>query len=376
LVPEIKIKTTHMTRLGRSEADYLSLLLAAVGPALEGADLERIERVYLSTFAPGELCGVADPLGAVESALAGAFPALRAAFEGPFKTGGEALFRALESAGETDGDVLMVACEKMTHVDAARAAGLLAPRVNPVENLYGATLPALAALVTRAYMHDHGVPYCAFHRVAVKNHYHASLNPNAHFRSRVSVDEVAQSPLVSDPLRRHHCAPMSDGAVACVLGRGRGQVAVRGWGRGVDARLFHERARLARFPSARVASRTAFARAGVAARDVDVVEIHDAFSPFELINLEEMGFFPAGRAWRALETGELEIGGRLAVNPSGGMKARGHPIGVCGLSSLVEMHAQLTGAAGARQHRGARLGVVQSAGGVSRDGYVFVLEAA
>jgi acetyl-CoA C-acetyltransferase len=373
-VPKIKIKTAYMTRFGRSGADYLSLVGSALDGALAGVDVERIDRVYLSSFAPSELCGIADPLGALRRLLAERHPRLSAALNGPYKTGGEALFEALEVSSR--GDVLMVACEKMTHVGAGTAAGLLSPRVNPVERLYGATLPALAALVTRAYLRAYRVPYHALHRVAVKNHANAAGNPNAHFRRPVDAGEVAASPLVADPLRRHHCAPMSDGAAACVLSPTDGDVAIRGWGRGLDAALFHERSNLARFPSAARAACAAFAAAGVAPRDVDVVEIHDAFSPFELMNLEEMGFYPMGRAWAALEAGELDIGARVAVNPSGGMKARGHPIGVCGLSSAVEMHAQLTGSAGARQHAAARVGVIQSAGGVARDSYVFVLEAA
>jgi len=373
-VKEIKIKTAYMTRFGRSEADYLALVEEAASAVLEGGDVERIDRVYLSTFAPTELCGISDPARAVGRLLAERVPGLRATVLGPFKTGGEALHEALESDGR--GDVLLLGCEKMTHVDAGTAAGLLSPRVNPVEKLYGATLPALGALVTRAYMDAYRVPYSAFHRVAVKNHRNAALNPRAHFQKLVSVEEVAASPMVADPLRRHHCAPMSDGAVACWLGDAGGDVAIRGWGRGLDAALFHERAHLARFPAAARAAKAALDRAEVSVADVDVVEIHDAFSPFELLNLEEMGFYPLGRAWRALEDGSLDVGGALAVNPSGGMKARGHPIGVCGLSSLVEMHAQLTGSAGGRQQPGARLGLIQSAGGVSRDGYAFVVEAA
>jgi acetyl-CoA C-acetyltransferase len=342
---------------------------------LEGQDTAAIDAVYLSSFAPQELCSIAEPATAVADALRAAFPGLDAAVTGPFKTGGEALHRALESGRASERDVLLIACEKMTHVDAATAAGLLSPRVNPVEKLYGATLPALAAMVTRAYMERRRVPYHAFHAVAVKNHANAALNPDAHFRKPVSTDDVAASPLVADPLRRHHCAPMSDGAAACLIGP-RGDVTLRGWARGLDAPLFHERRDLGRFESAARAAACAFAGAGMKARDVDVIEIHDAFSPFELINLEDMGFCTPGTAWRALEDGDFAIGGRMAVNPSGGMKARGHPIGVCGLASLVEMHAQLTGTAGARQHPGARLGVIQSAGGVSRDGYAFVLEAA
>lgn len=364
-----------MTRFGRAEADYFSLLIEAAEPVLRDADLSRVGAIHFSTFAPTELCGVDDPVRQAQAALRERFPGLEAAVEGPYKTGGEALHRALTTWDAGAGDVLMLACEKMTHVDAGTAAGLLSPRVNPVEKLYGATLPALGALVTRAYMETFRVPYRAFHAVAVKNHHNASHNPSAHFQRPVTEADVARSPLVADPLRRHHCAPMSDGAVACLLGED-GAVTLRGWGHGLDTRLFHERANLGRLVSAARAAGEAFDRAGVTPADVDVVEIHDAFSPFELINLEEMGFYPLGRAWRALDDGELAVGGRLAVNPSGGMKARGHPIGVCGLSSLVEMHRQLTGRAGGRQQPGARLGVIQSAGGVSRGGYAFVLEAA
>jgi acetyl-CoA C-acetyltransferase len=366
-----------MTRLGKLESEYLELVCRAAGEVLEGVDRERVRRIYFSSFAPVELCGIADPAGAVDAVLRERLPGLDARVLGPYKTGGEALYHALEETSSTgaDGDTMVLSCEKMTHVDAATAAGLLAPRVNPIEKLYGATLPALGALVTKAYMRTYGVPYHAFHRVSVKNHANAAKNPLAHFQREIDMEEVASSPLVADPLRRHHCAPMSDGAAACLLGESEGGVRFRGWGFGVEARLFHERPDLGRFRAAAFAARTAFGRAGVGPEDVDVVEIHDAFSPFELINLEEMGFFRVGEAWRALEGGELEVDGRLAVNPSGGMKARGHPIGVCGLSSVVEMYSQLTGTAEARQRRAARLGAIQSAGGVSRHCYVFVLEA-
>jgi acetyl-CoA acetyltransferase len=272
--------------------------------------------------------------------------------------------------------VLVVGCEKMTHVDAGAAAGLLAPRVSDAtEQRHGATLPALAALAARAYATRFGVPLRAFDEVAVKNHAHATANPLAHFRRAVTPAEVRASPRVCDPLRRHHCAPMSDGAAVCVLSHDTGAVTIRGWGSGLDAPRFHERAHPGMFRAATAAAREAFAMARRGPREVDVVEIHDAFAPFELMNLEAMGFYPYGDAWRALARGELGIGGTHAVNPSGGMKARGHPIGVCGLTSFFEAYAQLTGAAGERQHPNARVALVQSAGGVARDNYAFVLEA-
>jgi len=375
-VPLIKLKNASLTRIGRHDTDFLPLALRAAMPLLEGDAPGRISRIYVSSFAPRELCGIDDAATAIADALKRQCPALNADVRGPYRTGGEALYRALTESHDGSGDILMVACEKMTHIDAGRAAGLLAPRVShPIEQTHGATLPALAALATQAYMRDYRVPYHAFHHVAVKNHSHATLNSDAHFGRAVTVEDVASSPLVADPLRRHHCAPTSDGAAACILSKREGDITVRGWGRGLDVPVFHERSHLGRFPAAASAAADAWAMSGLGPVDMHVVEIHDAFSPFELMNLEEMGFFRPGEAWKALEAGDLHIGGRLAVNPSGGMKARGHPIGVCGLSSVAEMFLQLRGDAGRRQHTGARRGMIQSAGGVSRDAYAFVLEA-
>jgi len=372
---KIKLKSAALTRIGKRRSSYLDMACEAAEAVLSATDPMRIGRIYFSSFAPRELCGIDDPVGELGKALTKLFPGLNAPITGPFKTGGEALYRALQYGGNGGGgeDTLLIACEKMTHVDAGTAAGLLAPRVNPVERMYGATLPALGALVTRAYMRSFGVPYHAFHRVAVKNHRNAARNPKAQFKKEIDIEDVASSPMVADPLRRHHCAPMSDGAAACLIGSTGDGPAILGWGAGVDTRLLHERAHLGRFRAAAGAARTAFANSGISTDDVDVVEIHDAFSPFELINLEELGFFRLGEAWRALEAGELDVGAKVAVNPSGGMKARGHPIGVCGLSSAVELFEQLSGAAGERQQPGARVGLIQSAGGVSRHSYVFVL---
>jgi len=365
-----------MTSIGRHDNDFRSLLTEAIRDALAATTADSIDSIFLASFAPAELCGIADPASVARDAVRAVAPGVDAPVFGPFRTGGEALYRALERARTANGDVLVAGCEKMTHLDAGTAAGLLAPRVSDdVEQQHGATLPALAALATAAYAHSFRVPVRAFDEVAVKNHHNATLNPLAHFRRAVSADEVRRSPLVADPLRRYHCAPMSDGAAACVLSRREGAVRIAGWGHGVDAMRFHDRAHLGEFKAAAAAASAAFAMAGRSPSDVDVVEIHDAFSPFELMNLEAMRFFAPGDAWRALARGELAIGGRVAVNPSGGLKGRGHPIGVCGLTSTAEVVAQLTGAAGGRQHPGAGVAVIQSAGGVAPDAYVFVMEA-
>jgi acetyl-CoA C-acetyltransferase len=374
-VNEIKVKTCTMTRIGRHEKDFRALVADVVCGVLGAGPATDVGAVFVASFAARELCGIDDVNAAARDAIRVAAPSLAAPVIGPYRTGGEALLRGIEHCQRTGRDVLVVGCEKMTHLDAATAAGLLAARVSDdVEQQHGATLPALAALATTAYARAAHVPLHAFDDVSVKNHDHASRNPLAHFQQAITADVVRSSPLVADPLRRYHCAPMSDGAAACVLSRHSGDVRLSGWGRGVDAPRFHERVRLGAFPAATVAADAAFAMSGRTPADVDVVEIHDAFSPFELMNLEAMRFFGPGESWRALARGSLAIGGLLAVNPSGGMKARGHPIGVCGLTSLAEIHQQLTGAAGERQQPNANIAVIQSAGGVSPETFVFVLE--
>ncbi|HEX5131267.1 MAG TPA: thiolase family protein [Candidatus Krumholzibacteria bacterium] len=364
-----------MTRIGRHDGDFTTLLAEAVDLGLRDNDPAGIGAVFLSAFAPAELCGISDPAGLTRHILQARIPAFDAPVFGPFLTGAEATIRAIEyPAG--DRDVLVIGCEKMTHADAGVAAGLLAPRVaDPVEQRHGATLPALAALATAAYRDAYRVPAAAFDAVAVKNHAHGARNPLAHFQQTITRDDVQRSPMIADPLRRYHCAPISDGAAACVLSRTSGAVRIAGWARALDTPRFHERARLGEFRAAFHAAREAFAMAARSPADVHVVEIHDAFASFELMNLEAMGFFPHGEAWRALDRGALHVGGELAVNPSGGMKARGHPIGVCGLTSLVEVFEQLTGSAGGRQQPGAGVAAIQSAGGVSRECYAFVVEA-
>ena len=376
---KIKIQSSYLTRIGRLDADLVAIAVEAARGVLSETDPKRVTDIYLASYAPSELCGISNPLQRLSHAIQTDFPRLRATYHGVFKTGGEALFTALDTmngAPSSDPGVVMVlGVEKMTHLPPAKTAGLLSQRENPHDRAYGATLPALGALVTRTYLRAYGVPESALHGVAVKNHEHGSKNPKAHFQNTVTVDEVASSPLVCDPLRRLHCAPTSDGAAAVLLSTADGDVWYRGWGKATDVPLFQEREDISRFTATAEASSRAREMAQVRAVDVDVVEIHDAFTSFELINLEEMGFYPMGSAWRALEAGGLRINSPLAVNTSGGMKAKGHPIGCTGISQSVEVCEQLTGRAGARQHKGARLGMIQSAGGVSNESFVFVVDS-
>lgn len=365
-----------MTKFGERPDDYVTTTMETVSALLGTADLDKVSNIYLSSYATAELCDIADPFREVTRAIQTRFPSLRAVYHGMFKTGGQALHRAVDDLAceRISGDVAVFGSEKMTHLRPATVAGILGAREAQHDHSYGATLPALGALVTKAYLSKFRISEIALHEVAAKNHDHGSRNPNAHFQKKVTLAEVERSPLIADPLRRLHCAPTSDGAAAVLLSTTEGPVEFVGWGHGVDAPLFQERNDIAQFVATRKACAAAYAMTNIKPEDINVVEVHDAFTSFELINLEEMGFYQAGKSCHALTAGEMAINSSRAVNPSGGMKARGHPIAATALSGAVEVVTQLTGQAGARQHKDAKIGIVQSVGGVSRDSFIFIID--
>src|SRR5436309_833715 len=171
--------------------------------------------------------------------------------------------------------------------------------------------------------------------VATKNHANGARNPLAHFREEITPEMVLGSRMVADPLRLFHCCPISDGAAAIVLTAERTTVRVAGVGQGTDALALRHRESLTSFRATQVAASAAFAMAGFGPERVDVAEIHDAFAPFEIISLEDIGLFAPGKAGSATLDGETELGGRLPINPSGGLKARGHPLAATGLAQIV-----------------------------------------
>src|SRR5262245_30251390 len=234
-------------------------------------------------------------------------------------------------------------------------------------------MPALAGLITRAVMHRHGVTLREISQVAVKNHANAATNPLAHFRERVTLEAVMESRVVADPLRLYHCCPISDGAAAVVLTRHRAAVRIAGVGQGADSIAVRYRSDLTSFSATRAAALAAYGMAGFGPERVDVAEIHDAFSPFELISLEDTGLIPAGKAGRATLDGETALDGRLPINPSGGLKARGHPLAATGIAQIAELTWQLRGQAVGRQVQ-ARVGLAQSIGGLATNNFVILLE--
>jgi acetyl-CoA C-acetyltransferase len=248
-------------------------------------------------------------------------------------------------------------------------------------------MPALAALVTRCYMTRHGLDADAMTRVlgavAIKNHAAGVKNPYAQFRKAITEDDYLGSKPVATPLRLYDCAPITDGAVGLVLtsemprgAKSRG-VRVIGLGHATDTIALRHRSSFTGFKSTRLAASQAYAMAGIKPKDVSFAEIHDAFTPFEVIGTEDLGFFGDGLGGRAVLDGVTAPTGRLPVNPSGGLKARGHPVGASGLAQVVEAVWQLRGDAGPeRQLPSPAVGLVQSIGGLANNNLVAILDRA
>ncbi len=237
-----------------------------------------------------------------------------------------------------------------------------------MEGRLGFSPPAFFALSADRYMATTGADRTTFAKVAVKNRRHAGLNPHAHFREPITVDEVLAAPLVVDPFTRLSCCPTSDGAAAVVLVSDRARAAVGGRGavRIAASSLAsggYRREDLATFSIDRRAAATAYEMAGFGPGDLDLAEVHDAFTYTEVAHYEDLGFCDSGDGARLVEDGVTALGGALPVSTSGGLLSRGHPLGATGIAQAIEVVQQLRGEAGARQVEGARTGLAHCVGG-------------
>jgi acetyl-CoA C-acetyltransferase len=364
-----------LTRIGRRIELLQELMAEAALTALAGAGIEQPDALVVAAMNPEEFVGDGNFASNVASHIGLAdVPTLR--IETATSSGAAAFYAGfVQVAAGHRRSVLVVGGEKMTHLPTPKVSELIGRSIDPYERSYGATMPALAGLITRAMIARQGVTLREMAQVAVKNHANAARNPYAHFREPVTVDQVMQSRMVADPLRLLHCCPISDGAAAVVITAERGGVRIAGVGQGTDTLAVRHRHELTSFRATQAAARSAFAMAGFGPERVDFAELHDAFVPFELIALEDTGLVPPGKAGHITLDGETALDGRLPINPSGGLKARGHPLAATGLAQIVECVWQLTGQAEGRQVSG-RVALAHSIGGLATNNWVTLLEAA
>ena len=375
------------TKFGRLEEDVEALVVRVASDAMAdaGVDPTEIDAIYFSTHNggfvrqefPGSLVLQADPalrftpVTRVENACAGGSAAVH-------------LGRMAIQAG-TAKTVLVVGVEKMTEVSGSRTGEILvnASYVKE-EGAIAGGFTGVFARITEAYFQRYGDRSDALARIAAKNHRNGAANPLAQMQRDLGYDFCRtvsdKNPLVAGPLRRTDCSMVSDGAAALVM-------------TGVERALGHSKAVMVRaaehvndfLPMSRrdilamegpaLAWRRALASARLSLDDLDLVETHDCFTIAELMEYEAMGLTAPGQGARAIEEGWVEKDGRLPINPSGGLKAKGHPIGATGVSMHVQAAMQLTNSAGGTQVGGARIAGVFNMGGAAVANYVTILEA-
>ncbi len=336
-----------------------------------GIELKDIDAIYTGNFSsdifekqthfaqmiPSQLGLIGKPSTRIENACA---------------SGGVALYTAYMSIKSGMYDVVLVGgAEKMTNLPTSSITDALARASDyKYEARYGITFPGVFAMMARAHMHAYGTKREHLAAVAVKAHDNALNNPIAQFHKKITIEKALNSIMVADPLTLYDCSPITDGAASLVLVNldkfkdFEGEpVEIIGVGQASDAGTMFNREDFTSFKGTKIAARRAYKMAGVEPKDIDVVEVHDCFTIAEIIASEDLGFFPKGQGGFAAYEGRTRIDGDRPINTSGGLKAKGHPIGATGIAQAYEIVTQLRDKAGKRQVPDAEIGLTQNLGG-------------
>ncbi|MBA4393277.1 MAG: propanoyl-CoA acyltransferase [Desulfobacca sp.] len=374
---EVVILGVGMTKFGISPKSNLEMFFEAGITAITQSNLEPkdMEALFfgncLGDFEEGQLHMA--PFAHAELGLPMSAPATR--FESACATATVAIRQAALLVGAGVYDLVLAGGTER----AAKMGTPLATRTFAMacqaqhEAAVGMTFPGVFAMATHLYSAKYGLPLSVLKKgmaeVAVKNHGHGSLNPKAHFQKRITSEAVLNGMMVADPLQLLDCCPFSDGAAAIVIAsvdRAKGLVKkpifIAGTGQASAGPLYVQQD-LTRVKARETASKMAYSQAGLNPADIDVVELHDCFTIAEILALEGLGFYEFGQAHEAALKGETTFKGKVVVNPSGGLKAKGHPIGATGAAQVVEIVEQLREEAGSRQVEGAKIGLVDTLGG-------------
>ncbi len=358
---------------------FVEAALEAIDDA--GVDLKDIKALYVGNMSAGEWVEQ-EHLGPLLADYLGirGVPAVRT--ESACASSSVAFMEAVKDVALGIHDIVLVGgVEKMTDVTTEESTHHLASAADrEFEAFFGATFPSLFAMIARRHMLQYGTTREQLALVAVKNHKHGALNPKAQFRREITVEQVLRSPLVADPLRLFDCSPISDGAAAVIicpeeLARKYTDtpVYVLGFGMGTDTIALHDREDITVMNSTRTAAERAYRMAKVEPKDIHVAEVHDCFTIAEILAYEDLGFCKKGEGGKLVEEGQTMIGGRIPVNPSGGLKAKGHPVGATGVAQIIEIVLQLRGEAGKRQVENAEIGLTHNIGGTGSSCVIHIL---
>ena len=343
------IKGVGMTKFDYSQKPWWQFCYEATMEALEDAkmkisDIEAIVLSAMSSAAGGEhqthkisllsdLFKTNVPIIEVSSVCAGGGVAVwvanRLGFKNVLAVSGE---KIVDNPSETTTDWIMSAAERV------------------IEQTEGMLFPVQNVLVWQQYMEKYGATMDDLALIAFKNHHNATLNPKAYYYKRpVSLEEIKRSPIVASPFRLFDCSLSVNGGAAVILSQESSDVKIIGSGFATDYLLTFGRETVTHFQATRLAAKEAFKQAKVKPEDIDVAEVHDAFTSVELFSYEDLGFAPTGKGVELIRSGKVNLDGELPINPSGGLKAKGHPISATGLAQIYEIVNQLRGKCGERQ---------------------------
>lgn len=381
---DVAIIGVSQTKFGELwDKSFRDLVVEAGINAIEDANIEGkdLDAMYVGNMSAG-LFVQQEHIASLIADHVGLTPIPCARVEAACASGGLALRNGIMAVASGYHDmVVSLGGEKMTDVvDPTPAIATASDQ--EWEAQQGVTFPSLYAMMARRHMHEYGTTREQLAMVSVINHKNGAKNPLAQFPMEISVDTVLNSTMVADPLRLLDCSPVSDGAAAVILCPAEEAkkytdtpIYVKASTQASGSIALHDRKDLTTIDATVHAARNAYKMAGLEPKDIDAVEVHDCFSINGLLAIEDLGFVEKGKGGIAIEDSMTQLDGKIPVNPSGGLKARGHPLGATGIAQAAEIVWQLRGEAGKRQVDGAQIGMTHNIGGTGGTAAVHILSS-
>jgi acetyl-CoA C-acetyltransferase len=352
---------------------FRDLVVKAGTEAIIDANLggSNIDAGFVGTMASGRFIGQ-EHIGALLADQMGLTPVPITRVEGACASGGLALRQGFMAVASGLHDIVVVGgVEKMTDLGSSMVSDVLGGAGDQEWELFmGATFPGLYALMARRHMFEYGTTSEQLASVAVKNHRFGSKNKYAQYQNEITIDTVLKSKMVADPLHVFDCSPITDGAAAVVLAPldiakkyTEKPIEIVASAQASDFLALHSRKSITGLNATKVAAKKAYEMAGVKSTDIDIAEVHDCFTIAEIMAIEDLGFFEKGKGGPATLNKETDVGGKVVINTSGGLKACGHPVGATGVKQAVEISWQLRSQAGERQIKNPEVGLSHNVGG-------------
>jgi len=381
---DVSIVGIGQTKVGEHwELSLKELATHAILDAIKDAKIDRVDSLYVGNMLSGELTGQ-EHIGALVSDFAGLRGVEAIKIEAACGSGAAALrVGYVAVAGELSDFVIVCGVEKMTDRPGEQVtAGLATAADGDFEAQQGISFVAINALLMRRYMYTHNVLHEAFAPFAINAHKNAVNNPNAMFPYAITAADFKKAKMIAEPINLLDSSPVCDGAAALVLCPTEiarrfidTPVRIRACAIGTDSIALHDRRDILKLEGAAISATKAYTQAGVGPQDIDLFEVHDAFTIMSVLSLEACGFAEHGQATRLGLDGQIGIEGKVPLTTMGGLKARGHPVGATGVYQIVEVVQQLRGQAGQNQVAEAQLGMAQNIGGSGATVITTILES-